>query len=354
MKSAESVRYQRDSPHGDKLSRNAFCAALCALALATTGSAEAPPGSSALAARLAADESASEHWDLTASFTSGHALFVRTMITNAGPGSNMAVVIGHVIFPDGRVFDFDNGRTEGDWRAAQDGLFLKIGGSKLNLREPERSFAKQSKKRGIQLEASFGARPVFEMAGDKEPGIAATALAPVESTFQVRGMDAPVHVEGVAMLRHAWSRESERGHTRRWIDVIAGSDDDGVVLWGFETPTGEKRQWLSRTRDGVPAFETSEFTWMGDGVSGSEPGYPVPRSVALKGAGVSGRLVFADELLRVDPMAIIPQPFRWFLSQQSAPRRILSRARLELDPLAGQPGFEGAALVGSTWTNPLP
>jgi hypothetical protein len=311
-------------------------------------------GDAALATRLASEESASEHWDLTARFDSGHALFVRTLLTNAGPGSSTAVVVGQLVLPDGAVVDFQNGRRRARWSASPDGLLLTIGGSELDLHGPERRFSKQSDKQGIHIEARFAAQPAREVASDREPHVAATAIAPVAGIFQVRDMPAPVHVDGVALLRHAWSRSSERLHTRRWLDVIAGDTQDGVVIWGFETPQGERRQWLSRTRGGVVALETTAFELIGEGVMGPEPGYPVPRSLALRGAGLGGSIEFAGELVRMDPMRIIPQPFRWFLSQKTSPRRILSRARLRLEPGAGLAGFDAPALVAITWTNPLP
>ncbi len=313
-------------PRGGSLSRHATLATLICLAtggLTGTSLAGAPEGGQdGLVARLASENSASEHWDLTARFTSGHALFVRIMLTNAGPGSNTALVIGQLVFPDGTVFDFENGRREGRWHAAPDGLFIKIGGSELDLHGPERRFSKRSKKRGIKLAAHFAARPVRQAPGEREPGVAATAIARIESSFQVRGMPAPISVEGVAMLRHAWSRASEREHTGRWIDVIAGDAEDGVVIWGFENRQGGRRQWLSRSRDGAPDFETTAFELAGEGATGPEPAYPVPLRMTLRGAGLEGTLEFAEELVRVDPMGIIPQPFRWFLSRQIATRRI--------------------------------
>ncbi|MBW2267407.1 MAG: hypothetical protein JRH16_02430 [Deltaproteobacteria bacterium] len=343
-------------PRGDTASWCSVLALLCLLAAGLAGARLAgalPSRETGLAARLAGNDGASEHWDLMARFTSGHALFVRTMLTNAGPGSNTAIVIGQLVFPDGDVFDFDNGRREGRWRAAPDGLFIKVGGSELDLHEPERSFSKHSSKSSIQLDARFAARPTHQAEGDGEPGVAATAIAPIESTFQVGKMPAPVSVEGVVMLRHAWSRTSESKHTRRWIDVIAGDTHDGVVIWGFENPQGERRQWLSRTRDGAPALETTAFELAPEGASGPEPAYPVPRRIELRGARLDGHLEFGGELVRVDPMGIIPQPFRWFLSREIAPRRILSRAQLHLEPGDDSPGFDAPALVGITWTLPL-
>lgn len=329
------------------------------LALPPPGTPEPPPAVAplsdeprALAAVMHAGASASEHWDLTARFDSGHALFVRTMITNAGPGSNTAVVIGHVVFPDGVVFPFDNGRREGRWEVSADRLALKVGGSRLEMNGASRGFSKQSKKQRIQLDMRFRARPTVRHGGAGEPGVAATTIAPIAGSFQVGDMPAPVSVEGVVFLRHAWGESSEAGHTRRWIDVVAGGARNGAVLWGFEAPGGERRQWLALTRDGSDAVATHAFRFEAAGQSGREAAYPVPQRIAIEGDAIRGQVTLARERVRADPMAIIPQPFRWFLSREIAPRRILSDARLELRTREGELLLDAPALVGVTWTNP--
>ncbi len=312
-----------------------------------------PDEPEALAAVRHPDDSASEHWDLTARFTDGHALFVRTMITNAGPGSNTAVVIGHVSFPDGRVYPFDNGRREGRWQVSSDGLSLKVGGSRLEMNGASRGFSKQSKKQRIQLEMRFRARPTVLDADAGPPAVAASTIAPIEGRFQVGDMPAPVSVEGVVFLRHAWGATSEAEHTRRWVDVIAGTVDDGVVLWGLETPRGARRQWLAVVRDGRTRLATSAFRFAAPDRGGREPGYPAPSRIEIEGDEVVGQVTVGRERVRADPMAIIPQPFRWFLSREIAPRRILLDAEVELRTREGELLVDGPALVGVTWTNPL-
>ena len=68
------------------------------------GVASAQPAS--LAARMSTAETASEYWDLSARFESGHSLVARFQITNEGPGQHTAVAIGHVVFPDGERSSF--------------------------------------------------------------------------------------------------------------------------------------------------------------------------------------------------------------------------------------------------------
>ena len=311
-----------------------------------------PDDPSALAAVMHPGGSASEHWDLTARFNSGHALFVRSMITNAGPGSNTAVVIGHVVFPDGRVHPFDNGRREGRWEVSADRLSLKVGGSRLEMNGASRGFSKQSKKQRIQLDMRFRARPTLRAPQSGPPGVAATTLAPIEGSFQVADMPAPVSVEGVVFLRHAWGATSEATHTRRWIDVVAGTPEEGAVMWGLETPGGAQHQWLSIIRNGQAGLTTGAFRFDAQGRAGREPAYPVPEHIDISGDGVTGRVTLGRERVRADPMLIIPQPFRWFLSREIAPRRILLDARLELRTNEGELLLEVPALVGVTWTNP--
>ncbi len=89
------------------------------------------------AARLLSQESASEHWEVTARFSSGHLLFVEFLITNLGWGDRSAAAIGHVIAPDGTIAPFRNGRREGRWQLSADRLRLEVGGSTLDLHGPQ-------------------------------------------------------------------------------------------------------------------------------------------------------------------------------------------------------------------------
>jgi hypothetical protein len=97
---------------------------------------QADEGRGSPAARLLPGEFASEHWELTARFDSGHLLFVEFLITNIGVGDRNAAASGHLVAPDGQTYHFTNGRREGNWQLSPDRLRLEIGASRLDLHAP--------------------------------------------------------------------------------------------------------------------------------------------------------------------------------------------------------------------------
>jgi len=78
------------------------------------------------AARLLSSESASEHWEFTARFDSGHYFFAEFLITNIGPGERNAAAIGYIIDPGGTPHRFTNGRRNGHWNLSPDHLSLHL------------------------------------------------------------------------------------------------------------------------------------------------------------------------------------------------------------------------------------
>ena len=101
------------------------------------------------------------------------------------------------------------------------------------------------------------------------------------------------------------------------------------------------------------ALERSDVRLEPAGSTGPEAAYPTPERIALRGPGVEGAVVLGPERVRADPMRIVPQPFRWFLSREIAPRRILAEGRLRLQVAGEAEPFEAPALVGVTWTHPV-
>src|SRR5262245_10834961 len=83
------------------------------------------------AARLLSGDSASEHWEFTARFDSGHLLFVEFLITNIGLGERNAAAVWHLVTPEGKTHRTTNGRREGNWTLSADHLRMEIGSSML-------------------------------------------------------------------------------------------------------------------------------------------------------------------------------------------------------------------------------
>src|SRR5262249_34173587 len=105
------------------------------------------------AARLLTGEFASEHWEFTARFDSGHLLFVEFIITNIGLGDRNAAVIAHLVTPEGKLSRFANGRRENNWDLSSDRLRIKIGAILLDLHGP--AYQLRMDKRSVRINLHF-------------------------------------------------------------------------------------------------------------------------------------------------------------------------------------------------------
>ncbi len=141
-------------------SRSRFVLLGCVLALLSS-SAASERGSTSPAARVSKGNSSSEYWDAAALFESGHRVFARFSISNEGPGDDTGYAIGQVVFPDGTVVPFTNGRRKGRWQLSEDGLRMEIGSSVLDLRKPVRKLEVDKNTAGIKLFLRFEARSMF-------------------------------------------------------------------------------------------------------------------------------------------------------------------------------------------------
>jgi hypothetical protein len=306
-----------------------------------------------LAARLSKSPSADEHWDVLARFDSGHAVFFRMLVTNQGPGDATLVGTGHVVFPDGRVHPFQVGRRAGDWSASPDGLRLKAGSALLDLRGPDRVLELESRRKGIAVVVRFAAVPALALHSAAEPGVALVPLAPAQASIRIRGFPEAAGLRGSATLRHAFAEAGEAAVARRWLDLAAGDASLGLVAFALAAPGRGERRWLALQRDGALALSTADFELTATGAAGPEPRYPAPVRLSLQGAA-SGEVRVGRELVRADPMLGIPQPFRWWLSRSTAPRRIFRLAEVDVAlAVAGQSvAFERPGVLAVTWLHP--
>ena len=322
------------------------------------GAPEASP-----AARLSAADSASEYWDLTALFDSGHRFFARFSITNEGPGSETAFAIGHVILPDGRAVPFKNGRRKGRWSLSEDGLHIKVGSSELDQRSSERHV--EVDKSRVQIDLRF--TPDATRARRLDTGRARYqtnllhSAAPVEGSLWVRGMDAAVQVRGRLGATHTWMEESEPELALRRIEFFSLGPHASLYLTDFTAPGGERWRWLVLEREGRPPLATPEFQLALDGKpvpGGAESArYPVPRTLRIRSEALEGEIRLADVLLRHDPLGVIPQPFRWILRLKMRPRRVWIESPFEVRLTAGSDDssyqLTGSGITSFTFLNPL-
>jgi hypothetical protein len=54
--------------------------------------------------------------------------------------------------------------------------------------------------------------------------------------------------------------------------------------------------------------------------------YPLPRRFTFSDGTNSGQITLKQEWLRFDPLAMIPQPFRWFIRMRTRPQEVWADA----------------------------
>ncbi len=317
-----------------------------------------------LAARMAKAENASEYWDLMARFESGHRLVARFQVTNEGPGRHTAVAVGHLVFPDGSHADFHNGRTRARWKLDDARLRLDIGSSTLDLRGPARAYEVDKNKAAIKIHLSIEASDTNSLASGRGPGGYRVRLvdlaAPIEGSVWIRdhGMPEPVSVRGLASLTHTWMDESEPEVALRRIDFASLDDDTAVSLIDLTTPGGPPLRWIAIQREGRIVYESADFEVSLEGAAArSSRGYPVPGRLRFRNSDLDGTIELERILLKKNPMAVLPQPFRFLLSLKMKPRRVWADSPFELKfaPPTDRSGFQarGKGLASVTFLNPL-
>lgn len=292
--------------------------------VATAASATEAPAVSP-ASRLSTAPSFSEYWDLSARFDSGHRLFARFSISNEGPGDETAYAIGQMVFPDGRVSAFQNGRRRGRWSLSEDRLRIEIGSSVLDLHGPDWHVEVDKNRAGQKVYLTAPATPERARAWTAAPeGIHLDLLqsgAPIQGTIWIRGLlDEPLAVAGVASATHTSMNVIETELTHKRVELHAGDGSLAVYLIDVMSPSGSSKRWLVVEKEGAVVVETDEFEVEYTGLSPhSVASYPAPARILVRGPRVSGSISLGALLVRHDPLSIAPQPFRWLLSFKMEP-----------------------------------
>jgi hypothetical protein len=300
---------------------------------------------------------------------SGHRVFARLSITNEGPGDETGYAIGQIVFPDGTVVPFTNGRRKGRWQLSDDGLRMEIGSTVLDLREPVRRFEVDKNKAGIRLSLLFESSGPGGLAWRSAPtGYAVnlvTADAKVTGTLWVRDMLAePISIRGTLSATHTWMEQSEtelalrRIELRSRVSPVASGAHASVFLLDLTAPDGERRAWLVVEVNGRVLLETDELDVRLEGRgAASRQGYPVPERLALSGPRIRGEITLQQLLVRHDPLSVAPQPFRWFLSFKTRPSHlwIASSYHLVVQGESGEAPIEldGSGATSIFFLNPL-
>lgn len=316
------------------------------------------------AARLLPGDSASEHWEFTTRFESGHLLFVEFLITNIGLGERNAAAVWYLVTPEGNTHRTTNGRREKNWTLAADHLRMEIGASMLDLHQP--AYQLQVDKKHIRINVRFHPSASAVWSENAVPsGYALDLLAaavPVEGTIWVKGMATPLTVKGTVAATHSWMNEAGSSFLRRRVEFFSLQEQNPFYGVAFTAPNGTLAKWVVVQPQGSAVYESNVVDWtlMGRAKEARERGYEVPGSMQVKNAQLEGQAQLERVLLRADPFIDIPRPFRYVISMalDLRPRRVwaLSPYTLSFSPAASkQPALhlQGDGVTAVTFLNPM-
>jgi len=325
------------------------------------------------AAHVLHNEFASEHWEFTARFDSGHLLFVHFLITNIGWGDHNAAMIGHVVTPDGHTHRFGSSRRERSLQLSSDRRRLEVGPHILDLHDPD--YHLQVNKKHIRLDLRFQADGTTTWSEAlTRSGYALDLLAaavPVEGSLWMETMNEPMTVHGTLAATHSWMQEAGSAVLVRRLEFFTLRKD--FPLYGIDliTPTGAHLRWLIVKQPGKQHLESEAFelALAPESEPEKDPGYTVPGEIRLKSATLNGQVTLERIVLRYDPFARLPGPLRFLASKVLSlnPRQVWAvspfsltippeQASTSLSPQVPAESSEqhGTGVTAITFLNPLP
>ena len=319
------------------------------------------------AAHLFPGDQASEHWDLTARFDSGHVLVAEFIITNIGIGDRNAAAFGSVVTPDGKKCHFRNGRREGNWQISPDRLLIEVGKSRLDLHGPSYQLRVDKKhvKLDIQIQPNGPAAwsDAFADSGFAIDLLAASATA--QGSLWMKGMPAPIDIRGRVAFTHSWTEEASTDSILRRVEFFSLQPECPLYAVDLTAPNGKRTQWIVTKAAHNTAGWAQQVTFAMDGqAQGSQADdYPVPGSLRLKAPELEGQIQIERVLLHHDPFDNLPRIFRWIVSLvlNVRPHRAWALSSFELSCPSLQtrhPGTlrqaRGTGMTAVTFLNPLP
>ena len=285
------------------------------------------------AARLLEGNDASEYWTLYIELDSGHRIAQRFLLSNTGPGDHSAVAIGHLIEPGRKPYRYQNGRRRARWTLSEDRLFFDIAASHLDLHRPTGELRITKDDIEIRLFFDF---PVSGLASRVPPDrlpknyrvdVLAVA-AKTRGTIRAPWMSEPLETGGRTWLAHTWTPRDEARLLDRRIEIF-GYDNE-TSFYGLQIRRGIQfeRAWILAESDSIEMIESiinipaswteSESTRK----NGQTRSYPVPSRFEFSGGSHMGHITLGPQWLRFDPLAEIPQPFRWFIRRKTKPQEV--------------------------------
>lgn len=316
------------------------------------------------AAQVLPGEFASEHWEFTARFDSGHLLFVEFIMTNIGLGDRNAAVFGHVVPPQGKPHRFTNGRTEKYWTLSPDRLRMEVGTSLLDMHSP--TYKMQVTKRSVRLDLQMtpDARPLWSPTL-APPGYALDLLAlavPIEGTLWLKGMTEPLCVRGTVTVTHSWTNAAGSSLVLRRVEMFTLQEQLPVYGIDLTAPNGARKRWLVMKLPGQREYVSEHFDLSLDGElkSTHDRGYSVPSAMQLKNAELAGQIRLESQILHADPFIDLPRPFRYLVSLalDLRPQRVWAQSQFEMtwqaaSSIASMPKL-GDGITAVTFLSPLP
>jgi hypothetical protein len=340
--------------------RTACAGWLCGVGLLIfTGSAMAEPSPAStagvvLAPRLSPVTTATEYWDVTAWLDSGERVVARFLVTNQGPGTQTAAAVGHVVLANGDTLPFKWGRLRDAWTLDPDRGRLKIAKAALVLRPPTIVVSVRSPKHGVELRLEIDRPRAPISIRSLSPGYPIDVALPAPAHGEISGRS----VRGVGAVTHTAVEATEAEIIARRVEVFA-SGDGGLGMYVVELTladgTRKSAAYVARGATIVAADPITLERWSAL-PAGGDARYPLPAEWSGKTAALLFQVAIGRELLRMNPLDLLPQPFRLLLSLGARPQRVWADARVTLD--FGEDG-EGPAdpteirgLVAATFAQP--
>ncbi|MFV1991274.1 MAG: hypothetical protein ACC652_11100, partial [Acidimicrobiales bacterium] len=182
--------------------------------------------------------------------------------------------------------------------------------------------------------------------------------APLDGMAWTKEMPTPLAARGTIDITHGWSTQSEIESVHRRIEVTTRDDDVAVYASALVTPTGERRACAAVMRGDTLLYE-SRLTAVDvapTALEGSENAYPVPARLRFTDDTIALVVEPQRRLLSINPLTVVPQPFRFLLGLRSRPRRTWSAGtwHLRLARADGRKPLDrrGDAVTAVSYTNP--
>ncbi len=302
-----------------------------------------------------------EYWDAIAWLESGHRVFARFLVTNQGPGVGTAAAVGHLVLPSGETVPFKWGRRRDAWSLGPGGLRLEIAKAVLDLSGPTVVVAVNSEKRGIALRLEIARQGRLVRTEPLSNGYAVDVVmpAPARARVWVRGMDGAREVVGTAALTHTWMERPEGDLLRQRVELLAREGEVALYLSDFTLADGRRRSLVVASRAGRAIHEADDaaITFGSATLAGSDPRYPLATRWRVLGSTLEARVDVLRELVRMNPLDILPQPFRMLLALGGRPQRVWADATVDVTakPRAGEVtvSARGSGIVAWTFARPL-